>query len=272
MKNSLTLSALLASFAALSACGGNTADPNAIQSGENVGNLAVSYGENVGNLAVSYNEVDNTLTVTDGVVEYTYVQNSEGDNGAIAGFKRDADSWNDYSLRGETSSGSGEAFLVNSTENGYEAAATFLNRLETPNLPTSGTASFSGDYSGVVFENDDEDSVWHDIITGDATLDANFSDSTVSGSIINRDSDETGDRDNVTLSVSSISNGAFSGTASGGGGGSPNGIYVVSDGTYEGMFTGADASEVIGSINIPMTSDEYSGFEMGIFIAEEVTP
>ena len=262
MKNCLTLSALLASFAALSACGGNTVDPTVIQSGENVGNLAVSY-----------NEVDNTLTVTDGVVEYTYVQDSDGDNGAIAGFLKpiNDDGWYDYSLRGETSSGSGEAFLVNSTENGYEAAATFLNRLETPNLPTSGTASFSGDYSGVVFENDDEDSVWHDIITGDATLDANFSDSTVSGSIINRDSDLTGDRDNVTLSVSSISNGAFSGTASGGGGGDDN--YVASDGTYEGMFTGADATEVIGSINIPMTSDSHVGFEMGIFIAEEeVTP
>jgi hypothetical protein len=262
MKNSLILYALLASFASLSACG-NKLDPNATQSGENVGNLSVSY-----------NEVNNTLTVTDGVVEYTYARDSEGDNGAIAGFKKrsSADSYNDYSLRGETSSGSGEAFLVNSTENGYEAAATFLNRLETTNLPTSGTASFSGDYSGVYFANKEEDSVWWDIITGDVTLDANFSDSTVSGSIINRDSDETGDRDNVTLSVSSISNGAFSGTASGGGGGSPNGIYVVSDGTYEGMFTGADASEVIGSINIPMTNDRYSGFEMGIFIAEEVTP
>ena len=64
---------------------------------------------------------------------------------------------------------------------------------------------------------------------------------------------ESADQDDVALSASSISNGAFSGTASGGGGGSPNGNYVASDGTYEGMFTGADASEVIGSINIPMT-------------------
>ena len=262
MKNSLTLSALLASFAALSACGGNTADPNAIQSGENVGNLAVSY-----------NEVENTLTVTDGVVEYTYVQMSEGDNGAIAGFEKpkNDEGWFDFSLRGETSSGSGEAFLVNSTENGYEAAATFLNRLETPNLPTSGTASFSGDYSGVYFGNEDEDSVWWDNITGDVTLDANFSDSTVSGSITNRINDFAGAvRGDVALSVSSISNGAFSGTASGGGGGYDN--KVASDGTYEGMFTGADATEVIGSINIPMTGDSYVGFEMGIFIAEEVTP
>ena len=261
MKNSLILYALLASFAALSACG-NKLDPNATQSGENVGNLSVSY-----------NEVNNTLTVTDGVVEYTYARDSEGDNGAIAGFKKrsSADSYNDYSLRGETSSGSGEAFLVNSTENGYEAAATFLNRLETPNLPTSGTASFSGDYSGVYFANMEEDSVWMDIITGDATLDANFSDSTVSGSIINRDSVESGDLDNVTLSASSISNGAFSGTASGGGDGDGN--YVASDGTYEGMFTGAVGSEVIGSINIPIiNASPNGGFEMGIFIAEEVTP
>ena len=238
-------------------------DPNAIQSGENVGNLAVSY-----------NEVDNTLTVTDGVVEYTYARDSEGDNGAIAGFKKrsSADSYNDYSLRGETSSGSGEAFLVNSTENGYEAAATFLNRLETTNLPTSGTASFSGDYSGVFYGNEDEKSVWYDNIAGDVTLDANFSNGMVYGSMTNR-SGGYADQNDVALSVSSISNGAFSGTASGGGGGSPNGIYVVSDGTYEGMFTGADASEVIGSINIPMTNDRYSGFEMGIFIAEEeVTP
>ena len=265
MKNSLILYALLASFAALSACG-NKLDPNATQSGENVGNLSVSY-----------NEVNNTLTVTDGVVEYTYARDSEGDNRAIAGFKRSsADSRNDYALRGETSSGSGEAFLVNSTENGYEAAATFLNRLETPNLPTSGTASFSGDYSGVYFANKEEDSVWWDIITGDVTLDANFSDSTVSGSIINRDSVESGDLDNVTLSASSISNGAFSGTASGGGGGDGDGNYVASDGTYEGMFTGADATEVIGSINIPMTDDDgedpIDGFEMGIFIAGEFTP
>ena len=263
MKNCLTLSALLASFAALSACGGITADPNATQSGENVGNLAVSY-----------NAVDTTLIVTDGVVEYTYARDTEGDNGSIAGFLRNAETaenWLDYSLRGETSSGSGEAFLVNSTENGYEAAATFLNRLETPNLPTSGTASFSGDYSGVYFENMEEDSVWMEIITGDVTLDANFSDSTVSGSIINRGSDVMGDLDldNVTLSASSISNGAFSGTASDDG----DGNYVVSDGTYEGMFTGAVGSEVIGSINIPtINASPNGGFEMGIFIAEEVTP
>ena len=262
MKNSLILYALLASFAALSACGGITVDPTAIQSGENVGKLAVSY-----------NEVDNTLTVTDGVVEYTYARDSLADNGSIVGLIRFTDSWSDYSLRGETSSGSGEAFLVNSTENGYEAAATFLNRLETPNLPTSGTASFSGDYSGVYFANMEEDSVWMEIITGDVTLDANFSDSTVSGSIINRDSVESGDLDNVTLSASSISNGAFSGTASGGGDGDGN--YVASDGTYEGMFTGAVGSEVIGSINIPIINADHSpndGFEMGIFIAEEVTP
>ena len=262
MKNSLTLYALLASFAALSACG-NKLDPNATQSGENVGNLSVSY-----------NEVNNTLTVTDGVVEYTYARDSEGDNGAIAGFEKlkMMIGWLDYSLRGETSSGSGEAFLVNSTENGYEAAATFLNRLETPNLPTSGTASFSGDYSGVFFGNEDEDSVWYQNITGDVTLDANFSDSTVSGSITNRINGYGGvEQDDVALSVSSISNGAFSGTASGGGGGNQN--NVASDGTYEGMFTGADATEVIGSINIPMTSDSHVGFEMGIFIAEEeVTP
>ena len=126
------------------------------------------------------------------------------------------------------------------------------------------------------FANKEEDSVWWDIITGDVTLDANFSDSTVSGSIINRDSVESGDLDNVTLSASSISNGAFSGTASGGGGGDGDGNYVASDGTYEGMFTGADATEVIGSINIPMTDDDgedpIDGFEMGIFIAGEFTP
>jgi hypothetical protein len=265
MKNCLTLSALLASFAALSACGGNTVDPNAIQSGENVGNLAVSY-----------NEVDNTLTVTDGVVEYTYSRGAQalGDNGAIEGFDNtDGDDlWTDAALRGETSSGSGEAFLVNSTKNGYEAAATFLNRLETPNLPTSGMASFSGDYSGLYLGTEDEDSVWYDNITGDVTLDANFSDSTVSGSITNRIDEYSAARDDVALSVSSISNGAFSGTASGGGGGGGDN-YVASDGTYEGMFTGADATEVIGSINIPMTSDSHvGGFEMGIFIAEKVTP
>ena len=222
---------------------------------------------------VSYNEVDDTLTVTDGIVEYTYAQSYYGDNGAIAGFFKDEndEGWKDILLRGETSSGSGEAFLVNSTENGYEAAATFLNRLETPNLQTSGTASFSGAYSGVYFANMEEDSVWMDNITGDATLDANFSDSTVSGSITNRINGYGGvEQDDVALSVSSISNGAFSGTASGGGGGDDN--YVASDGTYEGMFTGADATEVIGSINIPMTGDSRVGFEMGIFIAEEVTP
>ena len=202
-----------------------------------------------------------------------YTQSYYGDNGAIAGFFKDEndEGWKDILLRGETSSGSGEAFLVNSTENGYEAAATFLNRLETTNLPTSGTASFSGDYSGVFFGNEDEDSVWYQNITGDVTLDANFSDSTVSGSITNRINGYGGvEQDDVALSVSSISNGAFSGTASGGGGGNQN--NVASDGTYEGMFTGADATEVIGSINIPMTGDSRVGFEMGIFIAEEVTP
>lgn len=261
MKKYLNFCALLAAFAALSACTGNSliADTTATQSGDNVGNLAVSY-----------NEVDNTLTVTDGEVEYTYDADIEGDNGAIAGYERSADDdWDDYALRGETSSGSGEVFLVNSTENGYEAAATFLSRLETPNLPASGTASFAGDYSGVFFGDEVEDSVWYDNIIGDVTLDANFSDSTVSGFIVNRVSDSYGALDNVALSASSISNGAFSGTASGGGGGP----LVASDGTYEGMFTGADASEVIGSINIPMNDNNYTGFEMGIFIAEEeVTP
>lgn len=262
MKKYLNFCALLAAFAALSACTG--ADTTTTQSGDNVGNLAVSY-----------NEVDNTLTVTDGKVEYTYDAISDDDydfnSVAIAGYERSANDWYDIALRGETSSGSGEVFLVNSTENGYEAAATFLSRHGTTNLPASGTASFAGDYAGVFFGDEKEDSVWYGNIIGDVTLDANFSDSTVSGFIVNRVSDAHGALDNVALSASSISNGAFSGTASGGGGGADP--LVASDGTYEGMFTGADASEVIGSINIPMNDTEHTGFEMGIFIAEEeVTP
>lgn len=264
MKKYLAFCALLTSVAALTACGSSSTAVNRVAEP-----IVTQSGENVGNLAVSYNEGDNTLTITDGVVVYTYAADPDGDGdyGAIKGYLRQTSLFADYALRGVTPSGSGEAFLVNATEDGYEAAAIFLNRVETTNMPVSGTAFYAGDYSGVYFIITDENSVWQDNITGRVTLDANFTDSSLSGLIYNRVS-VFGGMDNVVLSASSISNGAFSGTTSGGSGGN----YTASDGTYEGLFTGADADEVIGSISIPMTDINRPGFETGIFVVEDELP
>ena len=68
---------------------------------------------------------------------------------------------------------------------GYESA--FVRRTATTGLPTTGTASYSGDYAGVIRDKSTTGRpVIENVINGDVRLNANFGANRISGVISNR--------------------------------------------------------------------------------------
>ncbi len=265
---SLVNAALLSSAALLSACGGGAAID---RTGEPT---VVSQGLNTGNLEPTYDAVADTLVASDGAVILVYDPETDYDNGAIKGYLRGPHNscsigagCYDVAAYGETSNGSGTASYINSTIAGYEAAATFIERTGTTEVPTTGTASYTGDYSAMVYYITLGDPVYNDVISGDAALDADFSDMTISGAISNRVDDDLRTYADVSFTVSDISGGAFGGTATGGE--LIGSVSTTSDGTYSGLLTGDTATEAVGSVYLLREDNNQERYERGIFIVEQ---
>ena len=261
MNIDLEKTVLVAAALALSACG--SSGPSA------VAGQVVEVGQNAGGVTVSHDSVADTLTITDGVNTYVYDGVNYAEREAIVSFERDSFEWFDFASRGETSSGGGRVYLVNSTVDGYEAAFTIVERVGDTTVPNSGTASFAGDYVAFYYEIEDEDPVYFENPTGTVLMTADFGAATISGSITDRETYGT-PMDDVIFDPATISGGSFSGTTSGGG----NPQYIASAGTYSGLFTGSGADEVVGAVSIPLFDDVegQNGFELGVFVAEEVVP
>jgi len=270
---SLVSAALLSSAALVSACGGGgsaidtTGEPT-----------VVSQGLNTGNLEPSYDATADSLAASDGSTVLVYLPKTDYDNGAIKGYLRGPHSscsivgpgCYDVAAYGETSNGSGTASYINSTIAGYEAAATFIERTGTTDVPTSGTASYTGDYSAMNYYVTVGDPVYNYVIHGEATLDANFNTMTISGTISNREDQDSRIYKDITFLESGISGGAFGGTATGGELDAPP--STTSNGTYSGLLTGDTAGEAVGSVYLERFDGTQDRFERGIFIAEQPVP
>lgn len=227
-----------------------------------------STGDVPSDLAVEYDEGTDTLTITaNGTTEtldnvplpyaerFKFYSTELGPNVVYAGFA-------------ETDSGSGFAGFGSSETSGMDFAGSLYGRDGETKVPGSGSATYTGGYSGFLVDTDNDQVV---IVTGDLTLEADFDDLTVSGEIIDRRVDEGGPGGfaDVTLNSTEITSSAgFSGTTSGGK------IMVVTgatvgNGVYEGLFVDSDGGEVVGSVTIDhlIEGDDY--VEVGAFVAED---
>ncbi|PHQ93905.1 MAG: hypothetical protein COB40_13245 [Marinosulfonomonas sp.] len=145
----------------------------------------------------------------------------------------------------------------------------YYGRVTAALLPVGGTATYNGDYratygsaTGVL------NGVTGGLIavTGTSKLIANFNNSTISGSIIGRNSllsngGTIGGFANVTLGSTSITNnGTYSGTATGG---TRNGQgFTLASGQYQGLFGGANSDSVAGAL---VLIDSGGFTEVGVF-------
>lgn len=150
----------------------------------------------------------------------------------------------------------------------------FYQRIGQTVLPTKGTATFNGDYIATV----DAQSAILDIL-GDAELTADFSASTISGSITNRQSwarnltpptQSSATVDDVTLQTTAITaTGSFAGTATGGDYNDATSTSVSTTGRYEGVIGGGTGNEVVGGVVIEHdnTNNVHDMTEFGAFVA-----
>ena len=163
-----------------------------------------------------------------------------------------------------TPSGAGDvAWVTSPTSTGSGAAGVVFSRRSATVLPTTGTANYTGQYLAAL-ANTNMDAVAQ--ISGDAQLDANFGTGQVSGSVTNRT--EVGGTPftaaDLTLAATSIADGSFSGTATGG---AINGGGVVTPGTYSGLLVGATGQEVVGGVELGHMLGGTDLLEVGAFVA-----
>jgi hypothetical protein len=229
--------------------------------------IVVSQGLKPAGLTATYDSVTNTITVTDGMTDYVYSDTNPYDNGSVVSYRRTSTaSWDDFSVYGETTSGSGNVLLINSTEPGIQTRYVEVTRVGETEVPTSGSTSYAGDYGAWLFQTSGTEPIAWDFVSGDATLTADFGNvSTISGSVINR----VGliySYEDLTFELATITNGGFSGVVSGG---ERLGGDTTTDGEYVGLLTGADGGEVVGST---LFDHSFDRTEVGVFITEEVIP
>ncbi|MEO1640023.1 MAG: hypothetical protein AAFU41_12355 [Pseudomonadota bacterium] len=160
-------------------------------------------------------------------------------------------------------------------------ASVEYQRLTAADLPTAGSIDYAGDYVSSSFEENDFDS--GSGVTGDISLTADFAAMTVTGTINNRvivnaeGLSEISDTmaSDLTFAIGAIdSTGAFTGTLEPGATYQDGQITFNGTGSYEGLISGQDADEAVGSVNTTWTrSDGGSSFtELGVFILEETQP
>ena len=143
-----------------------------------------------------------------------------------------------YLLRSETESGSGEVIIV---DNGSQ-----LTRSGDTILPYRGTASYSGTYGAIVV--DGVRDMNPETVSGSVTLEVDFSNQWVSGSITDRIFDSATNASNVEFVGTDLTSGTFSGVTTGGD--LNSGGLLASNGTYTGLIVGPNGEEVIGSVTI----------------------
>jgi len=168
----------------------------------------------------------------------------------------------ELALYAETISGDGAVFVVSSSTANLGLAGVQVARLGDTDLPSSGSATFNGDYAGLFV---DETLQAFTVTTGDAQLTADFGNASISGEITNRV--VGGAADDVQLLPTAITSaGAFSGTATGGG---IPGSTVVSSGAYVGLIVGDTGTEIVGGLTITHVGLADFFYEIGGFVAAE---
>lgn len=187
--------------------------------------------------------------------------------------------------RGETNSGAGKATLIGTHRaEGYSIRVAQVERTGSTTIPVTGAAYYNGLYAGTLNNIEGSAAGYADnnadgAIRGTATMTANFATARTEGTISDRAfySTSTGNKgeeyEDITLELGGIEDGAFFGTTTGG-------LYFTEDplkseGTYEGLFVGANGQEAVGTINMIHHSNNSGSSriaEHGIFILNQSAP
>ncbi|MGH1329629.1 MAG: transferrin-binding protein-like solute binding protein [Paracoccaceae bacterium] len=254
------------------------------------------------------NNADVTQIVVDGRILSGLQSSNEADTPAGQGaqaiaYYRTATSYWQWPVqnlwRGKTNSGAGEATLIKSHDAVDYAISTIeLERTGDTTIPVSGTTEYKGLYAGTSSQEgghpvrtyDNSSSYFY---SGDVNLSANFATARVSGAITNRKTDSLAagytnirQTKDITLELGGIENGAFFGTATSPADDPDNPDptvqypddghrYFQTDGTYEGLFIGANADEIVGTITVDHVrggETPHSVRETGIFVLNQDTP
>ena len=154
-----------------------------------------------------------------------------------------------YLLRAVSPSAAGELMVV---DNGAQ-----FTRIGTSEIPTTGQAHYSGGYAALLV--DGARDLAPGAISGEAELDVNFALQNVKGKVFNRLLDGATVMDDVALARTALSDGAFSGSATGG---------ATASGSYAGVIVGADGSEAIGGVTLTHTG-ATAGTEQGGFVVTQ---
>lgn len=241
----------------LAACGGSTSVPFRTISTNTISNATLAF------------EVDR-LTVPG---QITFDPNPETD-AALTFLRVPARDLNGFEAY-ETTDGSG-IYLRSGTENsavvtivtdgsvteGYVGSIAARN--SATDLPLSGTASYAGNYAGILTADATGDRI--DTVTGDVALDANFGTGLISGMISNRAlSDGSSLVDENLLPASTIVDGGISGFTYPD---IPGGEDTTSGG-FAALVAGPNADEIVGYAQLEYEVDDVAVTENGAFRASQ---
>lgn len=172
----------------------------------------------------------------------------------------------------ETDDSSAIVFTREDSSGGFSSAT--VARLTDTVMPTQGTATLTGDYVGLVkIAGDGEVRA---VIIGEAAVDVDFGDATLSGTVINRELREFGSPSSILIGITSdnlmlgettiaAADGSFAGATSGGrfiedAGFLTEELLTVPDGNYTGLIAGPDGTEAVIAVRMTF-SDASDNFE-----------
>ena len=171
----------------------------------------------------------------------------------------------DKALRNTTGSGKGEFIVFASYATVLDTVGAIVTRAGAVNLPTSGTADYKGNYSGLEVYSDFKD--FSDNIIGSACLTASFGPgpATIGGAITGRMSfiNSVNYADIVIPATPLSADGTFTGPVTGGQAiGAGN---TASNGQISGMFADVGAGEIVGALQLDHTISGTAYYEVGGF-------
>lgn len=243
--------------------GTTAAETPAAQAGpEILAAAAKTFGTVPENLTVTYDSETELVTISDG--ENSLEMSDVGFSPA-PGFTV-YNTGNTFAVFGLTSSGAGFASATASNAGDVFGGAVggAYGRLSDTEMPNSGSATYSGSYQAVLAYETNSDAF--DLVRGSIDMTADFDANSISGKITERVglNEEFAD---VTLNSADIQAGAFSGTTTGGellG----NQVYSAENGSYSGLFVGANGQEIVGGVMIEQGFFGDDFVEVGAFILE----
>ncbi len=214
------------------------------------------------------NPVATQVAAEEATIEVTVPENFN----AYQGTERDI-----FAFRGVTPSGNGVTTIYAAGADAASLTGAFAERAGPETVvPDTGIVNYDGQYAGVI-RSLEGDSVSH-AVSGTATMTASFADGQVSGVISDRVATLLSlttiqtDLADIELQTTSIENGGFAGTTTGGGFPTVLGFEFDTDqGNYSGLFVGADGEEIVGNLDITHTrvsDDARIRQEVGAFILE----